>query len=208
MPLPAGSWTVVAHLPITSPEGDRLDSAIVARIERSAVVGMMLLISSDPRKPTIKDRRDAVGCDRNDFYLSRGFVSPDGSTEECMRVTCSLPHNWKSSPRLVPVFRAAYAELERRHVAIPEVLVQAGFDLWARSQMLTTIYYFNPAAEGIALGSPSGWDKYEVEKSARRAAYVARVKSWGAHWWPAMRASFAGSLKAAGPAPGGVKAWP
>jgi hypothetical protein len=179
IPLPEGDWTALAFFRGGS-NGDG-DSAVLARIEgdrlRGVIAGKALKIKDGTGFAAIPN------CDRTDYVFRETQVNSGFGAQRCWWINHATGV-WQQEP----ILRAAAAELERRGIRPPTVMLNVGFRRADADSFATTFYYFDPRENGISsqplLWQSSEWHKDRIQQDSQRVQYVEGLKQWAGSWAP------------------------
>ena len=194
LPLPAGSWRVVASLPTRSSVGVTVDFKALASESAGGLVALVLLTGNDKTTPGLAGYRADGNCERSDMIFTNVIHNEDFGDQDCQYIDFLVPED---SDRAGgdSLVRAALGDLKERGIALPKALVGANFRFGDRTDLLIAKFWFNPEAEGIAPSMKSAWldndwNKYNLAHHEDKQRYVEHVKAWLLRWETIMRAAW------------------
>lgn len=179
IPLPDGNWIVVAFFRgSSSAEGDR---AVLARVSQNRLQGV--IAARGGYVPGGQTPTPFTGCQRQDYVHRQSKVDDGNGLERCWWINHATGV-WQADP----LMRAASAELFKRGITPPTVMLNVGFRRATADSHATAFYYFDPIDDGISsqplLWQASEWHKDRIASDSRRVEYVQKLKQWGADWAP------------------------
>lgn len=179
IPLPDGNWSVVAFFRGSTPTDG--DSVVLARIEQNRLQGVIAAKAGELQGNQLPT--PFPSCERQDYVYRETKADESGGVQRCWWINHSTGI-WQSDSLL----RAAAAELGKRGITPPTVMLNVGFRRADKSSQVTAFYYFDPTEKGISsqplLWKSSEWHKDRIASDPRRVEYVDQLKQWGAKWAP------------------------
>lgn len=181
VPLPSGSWTVLAHFRNPGGGPRRGDAVVLGNIEGNKLLGAIAINAW--QRSAGADTAAFEACNRQD-YVFRKLEAYDAQGEQrCWWINHAVAL-WQNEP----VFQAAKLELERLGVSAPPVMLNVAIRRADATGFATTFYYFNPAEDGIASAAGtwanSEWHRSRIDADPARRAYVQKLQRWGESWAP------------------------
>lgn len=178
IPLPQGTWTVLAHFKGSAarPGDTMLLGQLRGNTVRKLVEVHAARVPRPGAQPTFRS------CLRQDV-LHQSNDDARADAPRCWWVNHAVGL-WDNEP----MFQAARPELERRGIQPSPVLLNVGFYRSDADGFATAFYFFDPAEAGI-LSQGNHWDLSEWHKSRfaadpQRADYVRKLVDWGRDWAP------------------------
>ena len=179
IPLPAGTWTVLAHFRDPGLGLAQGDAVVLGRIEGNKLAGLVAVNAT--RLSGGATPRPFEACNRADYAFRKVDTYDAQGEQRCWWINHAVSV-WQSQP----IFQAARTELSRLGVSPPQVLMNVGLRRADANGMATTFYYFDPASEGIASASTtwaeSEWQRSRLDADPARKAYVQKLERWGEGW--------------------------
>ncbi len=194
VPLPPGQWIVVAHFPAPGPGG--MESLFLAQVRRDRLSRAVLVEAGTPAGESARGFPRSAQCTRAGLLYAKTISNEELGRQDCWTVDHDVATGSERDVR--PIVRAAVAELERRGVKYPPVLLSAFFRLADRQSFLHAVYAFNPETDGItsrpAPWEASEWNRNHIHQYPDKIAYVEKLRAWAEAWHPAVREGFQGGL--------------
>src|SRR5262245_3971882 len=194
VPLPPGQWIVVAHVPTSGPGG--VESLFLVQVRRDKLSRAVLVEAGAPAGESTAGFPRSAQCARAGLLYAKTISNEELGRQDCW----TIDHDVSTGPErdASPIVRAAIAELERRGVKYPPVLLSAFFRLADRQSFLNAVYEWNPETDGIT-SKPAPWDESEwnrnhIHESPDKIAYIEKLRAWAEGWHPAVREGFQGGL--------------
>jgi len=190
LPLPPGSWTVLADLR-TGPESS---AYFLGTIENKRLVGAVTFILESFREGV--QYKAATQCaDPHNLYAitESNQDARDGGSQAFWfihNIFATVWGQWADKKiSMDPLFKAAVGEMEIRQITFPQDLIQVNFwrlEKWGR---VVGSYFFSPEAEHITSKTVSNWKESDwsylnYAKYPEKVAYINKLKEWGQAWWP------------------------
>ena len=190
LPLPPGSWTVLADLRI----GPESSTYFLAKIENKRLVGAVTFILESFKEGV--QYKPATQCTnpQNLYAITESNQDArDGGSQAFWFIHNIFAKVWgqwaDKNLRMDPLARAAGGEMEIRQITLPQDLIQVNFlrvEKWGR---VVGSYYFSPEVEHITSKTASNWmdndwSYLNYEKYPEKVAYINKLKEWGQAWWP------------------------
>ncbi len=196
LPLPAGSWRVIATIPLTRPDGVLIDMAALEKVTDDTLAGLVILLGSDAAGSPAAGFHADRDCERSDINYVKVAADIDHGYQSC-RLVDYLPGDNLRRPQNNPFLHATYGELLNQKLALPSALVSAVFRLADRRSILAMEVYFNPDLEKV---DPAGhedwlhsdWNKYNIGRFPDKQAFMARMIAWTDKWAPLVTAAWRG----------------
>jgi hypothetical protein len=197
VPLPAGQWIVVAHVPAPGPGG--VESLFLVQVRRDKVSRAVLVEAGTQAGDPAMGFPRLAQCARQGLLYVKTISNEEFGRQDCWTIDHDVSTG--SERDASPIIRAAIAELERRGVKYPPVRLSAFFGLADRQSFLHAVYDFNPETDGItsksALWDESDWNRNHIYQSPDKIAYVEKLRAWAEAWHLAVREGFQGGLSEA-----------
>ena len=179
IPLPAGTWTVLAHFRDQGRSLAQGDAVVLGRIDGNKLAGLVAVNATQLSGGATP--RPFEACNRADYAFRKVDTYDAQGEQRCWWINHAVSV-WQSQP----IFQAARTELSRLGVSPPQVLMNVGLRRADANGMATTFYYFDPASEGIASASTtwaeSEWQRSRLDADPARKAYVQKLERWGEGW--------------------------
>ncbi len=195
IPLPSGTWRVIASLPGTAQNGLATDSQALAHEVNGKLVGLVILVGNDKTTPSATGYRADGNCERSDMIFTHVAQNSDFGEQDCQYINFMVPEDVSKQTPGDALLRAAFGDLKERNVAAPQVLVGVSFRFATRRDILIARYYFSPDADGIPPSEKTAWldndwNKYNLARHPDKQKYIERVKTWLARWQPVIDAAW------------------
>lgn len=179
IPLPAGSWTVLAHFRDPGSGRARGDAVVLGRLEDNKLRGMIAINALQASGGASATPFEA--CNRQDYVFRQVDAYDAQGEQRCWWINHAVSV-WQNQG----VFQAAQGELTRLGVSAPQVLLNVAIRRADATGFATTYYYFDPAADGIASAAgswaESEWHRSRIDNDSARRAYVQKLQRWGEGW--------------------------
>lgn len=187
VPLPDGTWTVVAFQRGGSSRPD-LEMAVLANLANKKLGGLVAVSAWSDSRRSGAGAPAASFCSRTDYVAHETRVNDPSGAQECWWVNHAT-NAWGQN-----IMRAARADLELRGVTdLPDTLVNVGVWVANPGKLINMLVYFDPRAEGIQTppGSweASEWHRTRIASYPDKAQYVKKLESFGRSWVQIVRAN-------------------
>jgi hypothetical protein len=179
IPLPAGSWIVLAHFRDPGSGRARGDAVVLGRLEDNKLRGLVAINALQASGGASAAPFEA--CNRQDYVFRQVDTYDAQGEQRCWWINHAVSV-WQNQG----VFQAAQGELTRLGASAPQVMLNVAMRRADATGFATTYYYFDPAADGIASDSgswaESEWHRSRIDNDSARRAYVQKLQRWGESW--------------------------
>lgn len=184
IPLPTGTWTVLAHFRDSGVGSARGDAVVLAKLDGNKLAGVIAINALEAGKGVAPFE----ACNRQDYVFRHVDTYEAQGNQRCWWINHAVAM-WQTQS----VFQAASLELARLGIGVPSVMLNVGFRRADKAGFATTFYYFDPSSDGIVTAptswAESEWHRARIDADPRRVAYVKRMQHWGESWAPIYFAS-------------------
>jgi len=184
VPLPEGRWHGIAFS--QSPTNRGIDQLVVlARIEKnqfSELIAVRAQIATDG-----KGFPQQLSCNAKGLHANKVETNEAFGTQLCYFV------NHSTDPWSQPIYGLAANRLAKDGIALPQLLINAGFHKADKTSALTVHYLANPDAKGIITPQTnwyaSPWHPDHINHFHEMNAYVQDRIRWSAFWFQIFKAT-------------------
>jgi hypothetical protein len=203
MPLPGGEWILVVQTLARFSDGTPLDQLGLVRHDGSALSGMLTMVGNPVGHPLAHGWPLNGLCRNSDVISSDVRAAEPMGAQDCQVANFLRTALWRE-PRETVLLRGIAHALESLNVTPPTTVVGVQTFVADGPYGIEADTFFNPDQAGVApelaaQRNQSGWTSFNLTKDPAKAAYVDRVKAWGATWRAAMLGALAGRKPASVP---------
>jgi hypothetical protein len=181
VPLPTGTWTVLAHFRDPGRGTVRGDAVVLARLDGNRLLGA-IAIHAHQLEPGARPT-SFEACNRQDYVFRQVDTYDPQGDQRCWWINHAVTV-WHGQS----LFQAALLELNRRGVNPPQIMLNVAFRRANATGFATTFYYFDPTADGITSTptswADSEWHRSRVDSDPARRDYARKLQRWGESWSP------------------------
>ena len=200
VPLPPGQWAMLANSGIHL-RGATGMAYFLGRIEHKKLVGAIRLFALRSIEQPGDGFPAANGCTSGNADLD--YLALDSVTAYDHQA-CWLINNFFTPPlqqwadravKIASLDRAAAGDLAAKGVSYPQDFLGVRFTRAEKWGLLEAMYLFDPELDGISSDTvlsarESDWHGPNVGRFPDKAAYVAKMRSWGENFWPTFQQAF------------------
>lgn len=203
IPLPAGTWRVVASLPGADTNHVTIDVKALANESEGKLRGLVLLVGNDEKTPSRTGFRADANCERSDVIFTKLVRNDDFGDQRCYYVDLLITDAKESSSQQQnTLLRAAFGDLDERRVTVPSTMLGAMFRYASHERLLIAKFFFNPEVEGITPSAKvawldNDWNKYNLARNLDKSRYVQRLEAWAAKWDTVLQSVWTGQTSTA-----------
>ncbi len=199
LPLPEGNWFLIANTNYNTPTvsgaiyffGRLRDRHLIGAITAAAIRARS---SSDTVQNIVNK---SAGCGER-YYLFMADSNKDQSA--CWYVSNFFAPGWSrwadGAVKLDDTDRTAGKALAAKGIDFPQDFISVQFVRTESWGLLHTKYLFSPEIAGIKSNTAptfadSDWSPKMIKRFPEKVAYVEKLKTWAASFWPQYQAAFA-----------------
>ncbi len=201
LPLPPGDWVSLANMSIKTPTATGT-VFFLGQIKHKRLIAAVQAFAIKSKDSPGAGFPEAKACTENNPY--RVFASTEEGVTPFDHEACWLIENYFTSPlqqwadrgvKMDPLTRAAAGDLSAKGISYPQDLMMVKFTRAEKWGLLEANYLFSPDAEGISSNMAlsirdSDWTAPNLAGHLEKHAYVAKLKKWGAEFWPRFKTAF------------------
>jgi hypothetical protein len=201
VPLPPGRWAVLARMSGKIGGGAAAQYALgrIANGKLSAVLHLTTITGI----PTPNGVPEAKTCTQPRMQIVH-YVFVDSDSNPLSHQGCWTLENFYTAymnqwadraAKMSALDRATAGDLAAKGLSLPQDAVQLRFLKSNASNFVELRVMFSPESEGIssnpaATVMDSDWSVANVARYPEKTAYLARMKAWGASFWPGFAQAF------------------
>jgi hypothetical protein len=198
VPLPAGNWVLLANTRIKLPTANGQE-LYLGQIKKKHLEGAVRIIVARSLTTPGAGFPKVNGCidhQENNNYTMSEEVTPSGH-EACWIIQnyfASPLQQWADRAKKIPALeRAAAGDLAAKGVSYAQDLVAVRFSRAETWGLMEVSYLFSPegfTSTAVASYTDSDWHAGNIERFPEKVAYVEKLKTWGAQFWPRFKSAF------------------
>jgi hypothetical protein len=202
VPLPPGDWLKLAFSTINAP-GSAGEMFFLGQVRDKRLVGAMRIFAGRSKSLPGDGFNEVKSCSEVNPYRIHAVLdeplAPHGH-QACWTIRNVYAEGWSHwgdrASHLSTLDRAAAGDMAAKGVTYPQDMVMLTFTRTETWGLLEIGYLFSPDAEGIRSTTvlsvaDSDWTAQNLAHEPDKAAYVARLKTWGDAQWPRIKSAFA-----------------